>query len=126
MNLCVSKNDFGTTMTSAKPSDWQALTQLTQCRALVVERVRIEGSGIAIEGAFELPELARLPAEDQVFTDDVVRWTSVGVAGAGLASLVTGLVVLLGAPSSRAFDASLPPRFRVAAGPRSLSVSYDF
>ncbi|MEI7932417.1 MAG: DUF2089 domain-containing protein [Alphaproteobacteria bacterium] len=60
-------------MTSAKPSDWQALTQLTQCRALVVERVRIEGSGIAIEGAFELPELARLPAEDQVFIAAFVR-----------------------------------------------------
>ncbi len=47
--------------------DWQALTDLTQGKAFVVERVRLEGSGIAIEGAFEPPQLARLPYEDQVF-----------------------------------------------------------
>jgi hypothetical protein len=33
----------------------------------VVERVHLIDSGIAIEGAFELPQLARLSAEDQVF-----------------------------------------------------------
>jgi hypothetical protein len=32
-----------------------------------VERVRLTDQDIAIEGAFELPQLARLPAEDQVF-----------------------------------------------------------
>ncbi len=60
-------------MTTAKLSDWQALSQLTQGRAMVVERVRLPDSGIAIEGAFELPELARLPAEDQVFIAAFVR-----------------------------------------------------
>jgi len=34
---------------------------------IAVERVRIVDSGIKIEGDFELPALARLPAEDQVF-----------------------------------------------------------
>ena len=46
--------------------DWQALTELTQGRGFVVERVRME-NGVAIEGAFEPPQLARLAYEDQVF-----------------------------------------------------------
>jgi len=50
-----------------KPRDWQELTRLTGGVPIVVERVRLADSGIAIEGAFELTPLARLPAEDQVF-----------------------------------------------------------
>jgi hypothetical protein len=46
-------------------NDWQELTKLTQGAPLVVERVRL--GDIAIEGAFELPQLARLTWEDQVF-----------------------------------------------------------
>src|SRR5215475_12337222 len=45
--------------------DWQELTKLTQGAPLVVERVRL--GDIAIEGQFELPQLARLTMEDQVF-----------------------------------------------------------
>jgi hypothetical protein len=53
--------------------DWQELTQLTQGRAVVVERVRLDDAGIAIEGSFALPELARLTLEDQVFVAAFVR-----------------------------------------------------
>ena len=53
--------------------DWQSLTELTQGRAIVVERVRLADRGIAIEGAFELPRLAQLAAEDQVFIAAFVR-----------------------------------------------------
>src|SRR5579863_3360312 len=49
----------------ANPQDWQELTKLTQGAPLVVERVRM--GDIAIEGRFELPQLARLTMEDQVF-----------------------------------------------------------
>ncbi len=57
-----------------KPTrDWQELTQLTQGQALVVERVRLAGKDIAIEGCFELPQLARLSLEDQVFVMAFVR-----------------------------------------------------
>ena len=45
--------------------DWQELTKLTHGAPLVVERVRM--GDIAIEGAFELPQLARLTLEDQIF-----------------------------------------------------------
>jgi len=56
-----------------KPTDWQELTRLTGGAPIVIERVRLPESGIAIEGAFELPPLARLPAEDQVFMMAFVR-----------------------------------------------------
>ena len=47
--------------------EWQELTRLTGGAPVVVERVRLADSGIAIEGAFSLPPLAQLAAEDQVF-----------------------------------------------------------
>lgn len=53
--------------------DWQDLTQLTQGQPIVVERVRLADKDIAIEGSFELPELARLSLEDQVFITAFVR-----------------------------------------------------
>jgi hypothetical protein len=57
-----------------KPArDWQELAELVHGRALVVERVRLVDKDIAIEGAFELPELARLDAADQVFVAAFVR-----------------------------------------------------
>jgi hypothetical protein len=54
-------------------SDWQELTRLTQGRPIVVERVRLADKDIAIEGSFELPQLARLSLEDQVFVTAFVR-----------------------------------------------------
>jgi len=51
----------------SKPKDWQELTALTQGVPLVVERVRLADRDIVIEGAFALPQLATLPADDQVF-----------------------------------------------------------
>ena len=56
-----------------KPVEWQELTSLTRGAPVVVERVRMVDSGIAIEGAFELPVLARLSAEDQIFIMAFVR-----------------------------------------------------
>ena len=55
------------------PADWQSLTELTRGRDIVVERVRLAETGIAIEGAFALPELARLSFDDQVFVAAFVR-----------------------------------------------------
>jgi len=53
--------------------DWQVLTRLTAGGDFVVERVRMVDSGVALEGQFELPPLARLTAEDQVFVVAFVR-----------------------------------------------------
>ena len=48
-------------------SPWQDLTDLTGDGEFTVERVRLVAKDIAIEGSFDLPPLARLSAEDQVF-----------------------------------------------------------
>jgi hypothetical protein len=53
--------------------DWKHLTQLSGGAALRVERVSLPDTGIAIEGSFELPVLAQLPLEDQVFIAAFVR-----------------------------------------------------
>ena len=56
-----------------KPQEWQELTKLTQGAPLTVERVRLAGTGTAIEGAWELPQVAQLSAEDQIFVTAFVR-----------------------------------------------------
>ncbi|WP_223884350.1 DUF2089 domain-containing protein [Micromonospora craniellae] len=53
--------------------DWQELTDLTRGQPFVVERVRLTGTGIAVEGQFEPPQLAQLGADDQVFVAAFVR-----------------------------------------------------
>jgi len=53
--------------------DWQELTKLTQGQPMLVERVRLTDKNIAIEGSFELPQLAQLALEDQVFVTAFVR-----------------------------------------------------
>jgi hypothetical protein len=60
-------------MKQGTPSDWQELTHLTQGQPMVIERVRLTDKDIAIEGCFELPQLARLNQEDQVFITAFVR-----------------------------------------------------
>jgi hypothetical protein len=60
-------------MPTLQPSDWQELTRLTGGQPFVVERVRLAGKDIAIEGCFAPPQLARLSAEDQVFVAAFLR-----------------------------------------------------
>jgi hypothetical protein len=55
------------------PTDWQELTRLTQGRPIIVERIRLADQDVAIEGSFELPQLARLSVEDQIFVTAFVR-----------------------------------------------------
>jgi hypothetical protein len=53
-------------------NDWHELTDLTADRRFRVTEVRLD-SGISIQGEFELPPLARLRYEDQVFVSEFVR-----------------------------------------------------
>src|SRR2546425_10514703 len=53
--------------------DWQAVTKLTGGQPIEVERVRLVASEVAIEGRFELPPLAILSADDQIFVAAFVR-----------------------------------------------------
>jgi hypothetical protein len=53
--------------------DWQTLTRLTNGGRIEIERVRLVEQDVAIEGPFELPPLAQLAADDQVFVAAFVR-----------------------------------------------------
>jgi len=53
--------------------DWQALTKLIGGSRFLIERVRLVDEDIAIQGRFDLPPLASLTAEDQVFVAAFVR-----------------------------------------------------
>jgi hypothetical protein len=53
--------------------DWKQLMRMSDGEPLLVERVRLATSGVAIEGRFELPPLARLSVEDQVFIAAFVK-----------------------------------------------------
>jgi hypothetical protein len=53
--------------------DWQELTDLTRGQPFVVERVRLAGNGVVVEGQFEPPQLAQLSLDDQVFVAAFVR-----------------------------------------------------
>src|SRR3979490_3308176 len=54
-------------------NDWNELTRLTQGQPVIIERVKLTSSDISIEGDFELPQLARLNLDDQVFITAFVR-----------------------------------------------------
>jgi hypothetical protein len=53
--------------------EWQELTRLTQGAPLTVEKVRLAGRDVVIEGSFELPPLAHLLPEDQIFVTAFLR-----------------------------------------------------
>jgi len=58
---------------SVMAQEWQELLELTGNEPLVVERVRLSAKGVAVEGNFALPQLARLDAADQIFVAAFVR-----------------------------------------------------
>lgn len=53
--------------------DWKRLIELAAGGRMLVERLRLPDLGIAVEGSFELPALARLAFEDQVFVAAFVK-----------------------------------------------------
>lgn len=61
------------TSDSKTAADWQELLRIAQGAPLVVERVSIPERGIAVEGTFVPPQLARLSVEDQVFVVAFLR-----------------------------------------------------
>ena len=53
--------------------DWEYLTKMIGDRPVTVQKVTIDGEDVAIEGEFELPPLARLKADDQIFVAVFVK-----------------------------------------------------
>lgn len=54
-------------------AQWNDLTDLTGDHKFVITGVRLEGTDITINGEFEVPPLANLRYEDQVFVSEFVR-----------------------------------------------------
>lgn len=54
-------------------NEWHELTDLIGDREFVVTSVKLEKTGVELKGEFELPPLARLRYEDQVFVSEFVR-----------------------------------------------------
>jgi len=54
-------------------SNWGELAELIGSREFLVSEAAIKGTDITIQGAFELPPLARLTFEDQVFVSQFVK-----------------------------------------------------
>ena len=54
-------------------SEWHELSKFLGGQPFVIEKVRLSGKGIAVEGNFEPPPLAKLSFEDQVFVAAFVR-----------------------------------------------------
>jgi hypothetical protein len=72
--LVIDKRDREAVDSTPKPaSDWQDLLRIAQGSPLLIERVSIPEKGIAVEGQFALPELARLSLEDRVFVVAFLR-----------------------------------------------------
>ncbi|TLM98939.1 MAG: DUF2089 domain-containing protein [Actinobacteria bacterium] len=53
-------------------NDWHELTDLIGDRGFVITGVRLE-NGVTVQGEFDLPPLAQLRYEDQVFVSEFVR-----------------------------------------------------
>lgn len=52
---------------------WYELTELTGSKEFSVTSIKMKETGILIQGEFELPPLARLSDEDQVFVAHFIR-----------------------------------------------------
>jgi len=53
--------------------DWQELTKMTDGGKLVIEKVRLINKDVSLEGNFELPPLANLTSDDQIFVAAFIR-----------------------------------------------------
>jgi hypothetical protein len=54
-------------------SDWQELTRMTGDKEFSISRVTLKQSGISIDGEFDLPPMARLGYDDQIFVAEFIR-----------------------------------------------------
>ncbi|MBF0300770.1 MAG: DUF2089 domain-containing protein [Oligoflexia bacterium] len=53
--------------------DWKTLSDMVQGKNIVIERIRIVENGVACEGEFELPPLAKLSYDDQIFISAFIQ-----------------------------------------------------
>jgi hypothetical protein len=54
-------------------TEWHRLTDVIKDKDFTITGIRLKSDDISLSGEFELPPLARLPYEDQVFIGEFVR-----------------------------------------------------
>ena len=54
-------------------NDWKQLTDMTSGQEICVREVELKETGISVKGEFELPPMAKLPMDDQVFVAAFVK-----------------------------------------------------
>ena len=52
---------------------WHTLSRFTEGKEIVIERIKIAKTNIAVEGEFELPPLSKLTEQDQMFVAAFIR-----------------------------------------------------
>ena len=52
---------------------WHVLSKMIKHEEILIERIRVKRTNMAIEGEFELPPLSRLTEEDQMFVAAFIR-----------------------------------------------------
>ncbi len=52
---------------------WQTLVQLSEQGEIIIERVHLPAQDIHVEGRFELPALAKLALDDQIFVAAFIK-----------------------------------------------------
>ena len=52
---------------------WHTLSPIIRNEEIIIERIRVKSTNMAIEGEFELPPLSRLTEEDQMFVAAFIR-----------------------------------------------------
>lgn len=53
--------------------DWQKLTKMTGGKEIQITRVKLSGEDISLEGCFELPPMAKLTMEEQIFAATFIK-----------------------------------------------------
>jgi hypothetical protein len=87
------------------------------------------GCDLVLGDAFQsLEACANGLQQADLYNANILRWTSVGVAGAGLITAIVGIVVMAGAPSGSRFDrpTSWVHHVRVTGGLRDVGLSFSF
>ena len=109
----------------------QRLDARLAMRTSTPTRAELDALGCTEQGVnnFNVLETCRENTNNDRVTNDVLRWASVGVAGAGLVTAIIGVVRIAGAPRGDRFDrpaTAAAPRVRLLGGLQSVGLSVTF
>ena len=99
-------------------------------RSMTPTRAELDALGCTEQGVnnFNVLETCRENTNNERVTADVLRWTSVGVAGAGLVTAIIGVVRIAGAPRGDRFErrSAAAGSVRMIGGLQSVGMELTF